>query len=612
MALETSERTQRTERAGIPVHWAEVEGRFTAALAFRTGVADERLSNRGITHLIEHVALSELGRREHPWNGCVDAATTIFAAEGERDEVLEFLRLVGDALCDLPEDRVELERRVLRAEAEHYDPGVVGRMLDHRFGSAGFGLLNYGEIGLRWLQPADLRQWCGSRFTRGNAVVWMTGEPPEDLGLAFRDGPRLPQPAPEPLELGLPGYVAEGRGGVALTGLAERSAALRVAMHVAGERLYDVVRGERGLAYAPAGGYSELDARLGHAFLGSDCQDDHAPAVLEALWRTVRELAADGATEEELDRYRRQSARARNDPDRMRGQLSYHALGELLADPVLTDAELDSQLEALDAAAVAAAMDQVARSAILLGPDGCPPPDSALRPLEPRRPEPLTEGDEYRAFSKRKKLTRRSHGGSTLRVSERGVTWESEDDEPGTILWERCAVVIRRPAGGLMLHDRDGSWMEVPTAGWDAATPLERLEELIPPGLAIPVCDRERFDAIQRASTRWMKPEDPVYGLIDELPALLGGEEELIEIIPARQKLTFGLLVVTGRRVVWLTYKEDKGFEIPVDAITNAYGADEQLDIYFGGNVAKVVVDPGDAAAFIAGKIRESRTEPDR
>ena len=436
--------------------------------------------------------------------------------------MLEFLRLVAGALCDLPDAHFEIERRVLRAEAEGHDPGVVGRLLDHRFGSSGFGLLNYGELGLRWLAPSDLREWCAAHFTRANAVVWMSGEPPQDLGIALPRRRPAPQPAPEPLDCELPAYVAEGCGGVALTGLGERSTALRVAMQLAGERLYDTVRSERGLAYAPSGGYSELDARLGHAFLGSDCQDEDAPVVLDALWRTVRTLAADGATAEELDRYRRRAARALGDPERPRGQLGYHALGELLDDPVLSDAELERELDELDGAAVAAAMDQVARSAILLGPNGCPPPGDELEPLRPRPPEPLNEGEEFTAFSKRKKLTRRSHGGSTLRVSERGVTWEAEEGEPGTILWERCEVAVRMPAGGLVLHQRDGAWMEIPSQGWDDATPFARLQQVIPAGRMVPVCDQERFDAIQRAAARWLKPEDPIHGLLDELAGVLG------------------------------------------------------------------------------------------
>lgn len=612
MALETTERIERTERAGIPVYWIEGDGPFTAALTFRVGAADERLPQRGITHLVEHVALSQLGRRDHPWNGCVDATTTVFGAEGERDEVLEFLRLVGVALCKLPSERVEIERRVLRAEAERHDPGVVGRLLDHRFGAAGFGLVNYGELGLRWLEPGHLREWCAAHFTAANAVVWMTGEPPEDLGLELPAGVRRPQPVPEPLDAPLPAYVSEGCGGVALTGLGERSTALRVAMQVAGERLYDAVRGERGLAYAPSGGYTGLDARVAHAFLGSDCQDEHAPAVLEALWNTVRTLAADGATDEEIERCRRQAVRGRNDPDWLREQLVYRAVSDLLGEPALSEAELDHELEVLDGAAVAAALEPVLQSAIVLGPTDCPPPDPALEPLAARPPEPVTEGDEYTAFSKRTKLTRRLYGGSVLRISERGVTWETEDGRPGTILWDQCEVALRQPAGGLILHQRDGSWMEVPVAGWDAATPFTRLEQAIPADRFVPICDQERFDAIRKVAARWLEPTDPTYALLDELPGLLGAEEQLRELAAARQRLTLGLLAVTDRRVLWLSFKEDRRLEVGLERITNAHGSTDTLELYFDGNVAKLVIEPGRAAIELANVIRQSRTEPDR
>ncbi len=337
--------------------WADAPGAFTATLAFRVGVADEVLANHGITHLVEHAALSTLGRREHQWNGSVDGTTCVFWAEGERDEVFEYLRLVAGALADLPEDRVDIERRVLRAEADREAPGVVARLFDHRFGSAGYGLVNHLELGLRWLRAGDLRRWCAERFTRGNAVLWMSGEPPEELDLGLPDGPRHPVPTPQPLALSYPAYVAEGTGGVALTGLGQRSTALRVAMAIASERLYDAVRRERGLAYGPSGGYVELDPQLGHAFLGSDCNDEDAETVLAELYRTVLELAEHGATEEELERHRRQALKGRDDPGRIRYELNYQALGALTGEPVLSDEEFDRELEALDPAAVAAAMD---------------------------------------------------------------------------------------------------------------------------------------------------------------------------------------------------------------------------------------------------------------
>jgi hypothetical protein len=287
-------------------------------------------------------------------------------------------------------------------------------------------------------------------------------------------------------------------------------------------------------------------------------------------------------------------------------------MGALLGDPVLSDAEHDRALEALDAAAVARAIEQVARTAIVLGPHDCPPPDPALAPLRVRDPEPLTEGEEFTAFSKKTKLRRRAHGGSVLRVSDRGLTWEAPDAEPGTILWENVELVVRRPSGALSLHQRDGAWMELPVAGWDAEAPFARLEALIPAGRTIPICDQDRFDAIRTAAKRWLEPGSPAYPLLDALPELLAGEERLIDVIAAWQWRKYGLLVITDRRVVWRAHGDEDGFDIPLAKLTKAYGADEQLQLYFDGNVAKVNLDPGDAAPFIATEIETSRTEPDR
>ena len=382
MALETSERIQRTERAGIPVHWADLPGPFTAALAFRVGAADERLPQRGITHLVEHVALSTLGRREHPFNGCVDAATTVFGAEGERDEVLEFLRLVAGALCELPDAHFEIERRVLRAEAEGHDPGVVGRLLDHRFGSSGFGLVTTASSACAGSRERPARVVRSARHARERRGVDL-GEPPQDLGIALPDGIRRPQPRPSrwTRAAGLRGGGLRRRRADrprrTLDGAADRDAA-------GGRALYDTVRSERGLAYAPSGDYSELDARLGHAFLGSDCQDEDAPVVLDALWRTVRTLAADGATADELDRYRRRAARALGDPER-------GAVSSAIT-PSGAARRPGAQRRGARARAGRARRGGGRRRDGPGGPQrdparpsGCPPPGDELEPLRPRR-----------------------------------------------------------------------------------------------------------------------------------------------------------------------------------------------------------------------------------
>ena len=72
------------------------------------------------------------------------------------------------------------------------------------------------------------------------------------------------------------------------------------------------------------------------------------------------------------------------------------------------------------------------------------------------------------------------------------------------------------------------------------------------------------------------------------------------------------MLVVTDKRVLWLTFKEDKGFEVPTGQIANAYAANDQLELYWDGNVAKLVIEPADAASGIAYRISQLRTESDR
>jgi hypothetical protein len=279
---------------------------------------------------------------------------------------------------------------------------------------------------------------------------------------------------------------------------------------------------------------------------------------------------------------------------------------------VYTDEEVEADLAALDSAAVAAAMDEVLRSAIVLGPSGCPAPDPDLRALTPTEPEPVDAGYTFTAFSRKGKLSRRAKGGASITISDRGVTWRSAEGEPGTLLWDQIVAVIRKPSGALILHQRDGTWLEVPAFGWDAETPFERLREVMPADCEIPVCDQERFDAIAKVAEGWLSPGDGVWMLVDDLPGILGSEERLLDLVFARQKLTGGLLVVTDKRVLWLTFKEDKGFEVPTGQIANAYAANDQLELYWDGNVAKLVIEPAEATSGIAYRISQLRTEPDR
>src|SRR5262249_54433109 len=108
----------RTEVDGVPTYWADLPGKLTATLMFRVGCADERLTSRGATHMIEHLAMPPHQRRLYECNATVAETRTLFWATGTEDEVTTFMAERTAQLSSLPLDRVDTERGILRAEEE--------------------------------------------------------------------------------------------------------------------------------------------------------------------------------------------------------------------------------------------------------------------------------------------------------------------------------------------------------------------------------------------------------------------------------------------------------------------------------------------------------------
>src|SRR5436190_17084133 len=59
------------DRLGLPLWTARLTGPVTGALMFRVGSGDEQLTQRGFTHLVEHLALSSFHDPVLQWNGFV-------------------------------------------------------------------------------------------------------------------------------------------------------------------------------------------------------------------------------------------------------------------------------------------------------------------------------------------------------------------------------------------------------------------------------------------------------------------------------------------------------------------------------------------------------------
>src|SRR5262245_16028011 len=129
---------------GLSTYWVETGGpQFRAVLVFRVGVADETLPTRGICHLVEHLAI-EPQPRLYAHNGWCGIDATGFWAEGDRDEVLDYLQGVTRRLRSLPRDRMVAERGILATEANQHGGSIVSSLLSCRWGARTYGGASYG------------------------------------------------------------------------------------------------------------------------------------------------------------------------------------------------------------------------------------------------------------------------------------------------------------------------------------------------------------------------------------------------------------------------------------------------------------------------------------
>jgi hypothetical protein len=268
------------EADGVPVLLAPRAGNTTGGIIFRVGSAHETLATSGITHLVEHLALREQVLSEAHLNGHTHADVTVFHVAGSTTDVVTYLNDVCAALRDLPVDRIETEKDILRSEAEGKSPGFGGRMRINRHGARGFGLVGYGERGLDRITADEVLGWAATRFTRENAVAWVTADAlPEGLDLRLPAGRRMPPPVLTDLLRTGPAYLAGLRDGVALEALVPRGHAAQMASRVLREVLHRELRGNADIASTLDVGYDVLDDDLARVSVAIQAADDRPDAV---------------------------------------------------------------------------------------------------------------------------------------------------------------------------------------------------------------------------------------------------------------------------------------------------------------------------------------------
>jgi predicted Zn-dependent peptidase len=321
---------KETEVCGIRTLIAPASGPLTAGLVFRVGCADEPLSRRGLTHLVEHLALHRHGLIEHDANAATGLTTTHFFTSGGEQAVGAYLTSVCDSLRDLPLDRMATEKTILRTEQ-------AGRPADSllvwRYGAVGFGAAGYPEWGLEAITEADVREWAAARFTRENAVLWIAGEVPAGLELTLPSGVHHPLPLPTTALPVTPAYFAEGGGKITFSAVVERSARASLFSLVLERALFRALRTEDGNSYAVATSYAPRDGDAATITGLADALPEKQDAVLGGLLDVLAAFQVGRIDAGELEVVRDKASSAIDRPEAVRAMLFTEAVDVLCGRP---------------------------------------------------------------------------------------------------------------------------------------------------------------------------------------------------------------------------------------------------------------------------------------
>ena len=487
----------RTEIDGVPVFWSDVPGPRTGSLMFGVGRAHEPATEGGISHLVEHLALAPLAQPEYDHNGFVSGSRTVFHATGTEQELTAFFDSVTRSIGDLPLDRLGMERRILRQESRTRGVGMAADLMWYRFGTRGYGLLSREELGLDWLGPEVVAEWARTHFCRENAAMWFSGPPPSSLRLALRSGH-----GPEPIStnaypgLAFPSYLQWPETRVALSYLADDSAAAFVTLDSAARRARQVVRFQRGLVYDVRLDLEWLEAGTVHCSISTDCQAEHVAAVRDEILLALDSIVRDGLTADEIRRGARWYRGNLAVREAQLGFLDSITFKYLRTGTVETIEASVLEFEALDGAAAGEQL-RLALESLLVCSRGDPPAGRPWAIYQGWSPS-VVEGRRFVPAGRRvagMRLPARAPEPS-LTIGSDGVTWRSAQGYPLTVRYADLVACRHWPGEIRELWGLDGYRVWVRPMEWHDGLEAVRLVDAAVP-VTLVVCEVHAAGAFQ-------------------------------------------------------------------------------------------------------------------
>jgi Flp pilus assembly protein TadD len=372
-------------------------------------------------------------------------------------------------LSNPPLARFEREREILRAEALTRSWNQWRESLSLRFGPVAHGLIAYREVAPDASTDAEIADWMQTRFTKANAVLYLTGRPPPKLKLDLRAGRRRRVPAPRPIDyISYPAaYSHSTDGTIAVSMVYKRSYAISAALNTAAARLHQQLRHRSGASYAVDYRTENLDRHHALVLLWADCVPSQVVDGRNTMVGVLEDLALRGPTDDELAFQVEGARRWANDLAETARNLHVAADHYLLGRAPHSQWDALAALEALTPADVASALRAALESTLLLLPDETPIPGGrfAPYPLTPRR---LPRGRSFRPDADgdvpdEQRLVVGSDG-----VAVRAPDWTQ------AVLFEDCVGIRRWEDGSRELWSSDGFRVFVDPADWEQGAAATR------------------------------------------------------------------------------------------------------------------------------------------
>ncbi|MFJ3925735.1 M16 family metallopeptidase [Streptomyces sp. NPDC090022] len=505
---------------GVRTVLAHRAGPVTAGLLFRVGRADESLATSGVTHLVEHLALHRHGLSDLHYNGATAAAYTHFHVTGTPADVVEYLNGVCAALRDLPMERLETEKEILRTEGAGRGRGPGHALPLWRYGSRSYGLTSYGETGLHRLTGHAVRAWAQEWFTRENAVLWMTTDTlPEGLDLTLPSGTWRPAPAPTSALPQTPAYFHGDDGGVVLSSVLPRSTRANLFTEVLGKELFRELRQKGGYSYTAAADYCVRDADHATVLAYADALPEKQGAVVGAFIDVLAKLRAGRIEQADLDAVRASALSHLDAPDLAAAMLPSHAMNLLLGHRNLTEEQARAEIAAVTVADLRQVARELWANALLQVPGrGVEWAGVAAAPQESAD---IVTGRRYTSLEDRE---------VALLVGSDGVSLTGPGDSRITVRYAECSLMNVYPDGGRHLIGHDGFTLAVePALHGITAAELAPLDAGVPPTAVVrmPPRDPDRIPrpgtaAAERPTPPAARPRAPRSGALTAVLWILG------------------------------------------------------------------------------------------